>query len=116
MAAKRDKHGNLICPECGRRWARDSWSGKHVEVRGPTKKLKGKCRYCQVPYVDSGYIRGNSRLSLRAFVKLNREELSKAIVRAVPNIRQPLSLADLEQWVANDEGLYRWARSEGVRI
>jgi hypothetical protein len=55
-------------------------------------------------------------MSLRTFVKLNREELSALIVRAVPNIKQPLSLAELEQWVLNDEGLYRWAQSEGVRI
>jgi len=58
----------------------------------------------------------NPRMSLRTFVKLNREELSALIVRAVPNIKQPLTLAELEQWVLNDEGLYRWARSEGVRV
>jgi gluconate kinase len=51
---------------------------------------------------------------MRDFLKANRVELDEAIRRVVPGC----SLNDDErrQWVLNDEGLYRWARSAGVRV
>ena len=51
-------------------------------------------------------------MTLRDFIKQNREELDKAIHNVVPNVR--LNNEERRQWIMNDEGLYRWARSEGV--
>lgn len=52
---------------------------------------------------------------LRDFIRANRAELDAAIIRAVPNIRRPLNDGERAQWIANDEGLYLWARREGWR-
>lgn len=53
-------------------------------------------------------------MTLRDFIRENKEELDRAIKRVVPDVR----LTDQERrlWILNDEGLYNWARSEGVRI
>jgi hypothetical protein len=50
---------------------------------------------------------------LRTWIKENREEIDKAI-KKVSNV----SIDDEERriWVLNDEGLYSWARSEGVNV
>ena len=62
------------------------------------------------------------RLSLREFIRQNRPELDKAILGALNRGREnypvEVRLNDEErsQWILNDEGLYNWARSEGVRI
>lgn len=74
-------------------------------------------------------------MTLREFIKQNRAELDRLISNAqnyVPgtascrcpksgtnhyhddNIRR--NDEERRQWILNDEGLYRWARSEGVRI
>jgi len=53
-------------------------------------------------------------MQLRQFIKENRRELDQAIKSAVPNAR--LNDEERQLWVLNDEGLYRWARSSGVRI
>lgn len=54
------------------------------------------------------------RKSMREFIKENRKELDACILRACPNGR--LNDEERRQWVLNDEGLYLWARSEGVNI
>lgn len=55
-------------------------------------------------------------MPLRIFVKRNRADI-EAHVRAIPGApRGRFSLIDLEEWVRNDETLYLWARSEGVRV
>lgn len=51
----------------------------------------------------------------REFIRENREEIDNAIRRRCPNIGS-LNDSDREEWILNDEGLYNWARSEGVRI
>ena len=51
---------------------------------------------------------------MRAFIRENRAEVDAAIHRVVPGIT--LNDEDRRQWILNDEGLYNWARSEGVRI
>lgn len=53
--------------------------------------------------------------SLRTWIRDNRKELDECIHRVVPNIG---SLNDEERrvWILNDEGLYNWARREGVNI
>ena len=73
-------------------------------------------------------------MSMSEFIKQNRAEIDKAIDRSVGHVprtascdcekigtdhfHQPAARNDSErrQWILNDEGLYRWARSEGVKI
>ena len=54
-------------------------------------------------------------MTLKDFILKNRKELDVAIERACPNVGK---ITDEERrlWVLNDEGLYQWARSEGVKI
>lgn len=52
-------------------------------------------------------------MTLHQFCLANSRELRRAIRAAVPNIG-PLDMDDIEQWIANDEGLYNWALAEGV--
>ena len=56
-------------------------------------------------------------MRLQTFIKDNRVELDAAIARAIGRDNNP-SANDEERrlWILNDEGLYRWARSEGVRL
>lgn len=68
------------------------------------------------------------------FIKQNRAEIDAAINSVVGHVPRtascycpksgtdhqheppPLSDKDRREWILNDEGLYRWARAEGVRI
>ena len=54
------------------------------------------------------------RKTLKQFIKEHRDELDEVIRERLPNAR----LNDIERrkWILNDEGLYQWAREEGVRI
>ena len=56
-------------------------------------------------------------MTLAQFIKENRQELDECIARALGRDKNPLP-NDRERrlWVLNDEGLYLWARSEGVKI
>jgi len=53
-------------------------------------------------------------MTMREFIKQNKDDLDQAIRRACSNCR--LNDTERRMWILNDEGLYRWARSEGVRI
>jgi hypothetical protein len=53
-------------------------------------------------------------MSMREFIRRNREDIDAAIKSACDNCK--LDDKEREMWILNDEGLYRWARSEGVRI
>ena len=56
-------------------------------------------------------------MTLREFIRTNRKALTAIINRACGNDEDsPMNDSDRETWVMNDEGLYNWARSEGVRI
>ena len=57
----------------------------------------------------------SKRKSMREWIKEHRTELDSCIRRVCPNIGT-LNDNDRRDWVANDEGLYQWARSEGVRV
>ena len=54
-------------------------------------------------------------MSMREFIRTNRTEIDACITKACPNIGR-LNDDERYQWVINDEGLYNWARSEGVRV
>ena len=53
-------------------------------------------------------------MTLKQFIKDNKVEIDKAIKTVVPDVR--LSDSERRLWILNDEGLYMWARSSGVRI
>lgn len=55
-------------------------------------------------------------MRMRDFIKNNREELKRLIRKYLGQPDFSLNDEDLRQWVLNDEGLYNWARSEGVPI
>ena len=54
------------------------------------------------------------RMTLKQFIAKYRKELNEHILNACPEA--PLNDTERELWVLNDEGLYKWARSEGARI
>ena len=53
-------------------------------------------------------------MTIKDFIKENRQELDECIQRACPGA--PKNDNERRLWILNDEGLYNWARSEGVRI
>ena len=56
-------------------------------------------------------------MTLRQFIRQNRAELDKLIAIGLGQDTNPLpNDEERAQWVNNDECLYNWARSEGVRI
>ena len=56
-------------------------------------------------------------MTLQQFIKENRAELDKCIARAMGRDENPYpNDQERRQWILNDEGLYRWAKSEGVRL
>ena len=57
-------------------------------------------------------------MTLRNFIREHRQELDECIARAMSRDVDEIIRNDEERrlWVLNDEGLYHWARSEGVRI
>lgn len=52
--------------------------------------------------------------SLRKWIQENRAELDRCIRHSCENAR--LNDEERRLWILNDEGLYNWARSEGVRV
>lgn len=73
-------------------------------------------------------------MKLQEFVRQNRTQLDEIISKAVSFVpatagcfchrrgtnhyheAPKLNDSERRQWILNDEGLYSWARSEGVRI
>ena len=55
-------------------------------------------------------------MTMRDFIRENREEIDRC-VHSVPGMEDyRMNDNDRRDWVANDEGLYHWARSEGVNV
>ena len=52
--------------------------------------------------------------SLTQFIRENRTEIDAAIKRVCDNCR--LNDRERRLWILNDESLYRWARSSGIKI
>ena len=62
-------------------------------------------------------------MTFKQFIKVNRKELDEHITKAMNGFPAHPSCTtekfndnERREWVLNDEGLYRWARSEGVKI
>lgn len=55
----------------------------------------------------------SKRKSLTEFIRENRAELIAAIRNVVP--QAPNTTTEIRLWILNDEGLYNWAKSEGVK-
>lgn len=53
-------------------------------------------------------------MKLADFIKQNKVELDSLILKVCPNCK--LNNEERRQWVLNDEGLYCWAKKEGVRF
>lgn len=56
-------------------------------------------------------------MTLKDFIRENREELDTCIARALDQPVEEIIRNDHERrlWMLNDESLYNWARTEGVR-
>lgn len=52
--------------------------------------------------------------SLRNWIKENKEEIDKTIHIIVPEVK--INDEERRMWILNDEGLYLWAKHEGVDI
>ncbi len=65
-----------------------------------------------------------TRTTLRGFIRQHRQDIDAAIARAMSRPGTPVRVEHLYRrndeerrlWVLNDEGLYHWARAEGVRL
>jgi hypothetical protein len=59
-------------------------------------------------------------MTMRAFIQQNREELDRCVWNFTAHrYRQPQKLTndrERQEWIMNDEGLYLWAKREGVKI
>lgn len=60
-------------------------------------------------------------MRMRDFISNNRDELVQAINGALNRYSQnkqeyKLTNKEIQDWIANDEGLYLWARREGVPV
>ena len=53
-------------------------------------------------------------MKLQDFIKDNREELHNCIDNIYMD--HPRNDNEIRLWILNDEGLYDWARSEGVSV
>lgn len=51
---------------------------------------------------------------MRKFIREHRAEIDAIIHSIVPGIL--IDDDEREMWIINDEGLYNWARSEGVKV
>lgn len=54
-------------------------------------------------------------MDIQEFIDNNYDELLQHIKSVCPNC-QIFNDKDIEQWILNDEGLYLWAKGEGVKV
>lgn len=52
---------------------------------------------------------------MRKFIQENRDAIDAHIRSVCPNV-ETLNDDDRREWIYNDEGLYNWARSSGVKV
>lgn len=55
-------------------------------------------------------------MTLRMFISKHRDELDECIRRVTNNTDFRINDEERRLWVLNDEGLYLWAKREGVKI
>ena len=73
-------------------------------------------------------------MTLKSFIDCHKQELQETIGKAISYVPRSascncykkgtdhyhdmpkVSVSEIREWILNDEGLYQWARSEGVRI
>lgn len=55
-------------------------------------------------------------MTFKQFIRQNRQEIDEAIDRVLGKGNGRRNDEERRLWVLNDEGLYLWARSHGVRI
>lgn len=59
-------------------------------------------------------------MRMQEFIRINREEIDRCVWNFTAHrYNQPQRLTNDQErveWVLNDEGLYRWAKSEGCKI
>jgi hypothetical protein len=55
-------------------------------------------------------------MTLRHFIRENRELLDACIKSTLGNFTLSLNDQDRREWILNQEDLYNWARRAGVRI
>lgn len=53
-------------------------------------------------------------MTMQQFIEEHRGELDSIIRRALNRPNRSLDDGEREDWILNDEGLYNWAKSEGV--
>lgn len=53
-------------------------------------------------------------MTITAFIRDNRQAIDSRIRQLNPDTR--FSHSERRMWILNDEDLYLWARSEGVKI
>ena len=53
-------------------------------------------------------------MRMREFIRKNKVELDESIKRICSSCR--LNDEERERWILNVEGLYLWAKSEGVKV
>lgn len=54
-------------------------------------------------------------MTIQQFIKKHRVEIDEFIHCSLHS-KYRLNDEEREQWILNDEGLYLWAKSEGVKI
>ena len=88
-----------------------------MEYALDTGNDEGTFPYCDIGNLNEVVEQEGTIMTLKQFIKEHRAELDACIARALGQDRNPLPNDNERRlWILNDEGLYRWARSEGVRI
>ena len=74
-------------------------------MRRTTSKCRSACEWMK-------------RLAIRQFIRENRHAIDLAILRYTGRTPGKDRLNDEERrgWIMNDEGLYQWAKREGVAL
>lgn len=54
-------------------------------------------------------------MTKQEFIRDYREAIDR-VIRSYNPCPPPITNKERELWILNDEGLYHWARSKGVRI
>jgi hypothetical protein len=59
-------------------------------------------------------MRSRNSKSIHSFIQENKSEIDSYILKQIPNAK--IDDEERRLWILNDEGLYLWAKREGVKI